>query len=289
MDNGLIYMIQKSIFYLCFIGTTLFLSGCVSVKDFSIYSVSGIFEKQTAQGFAVWEHYAFLFNNQGWCRIFDLKQKKIINKFQLGSFHKNNHANCASFGVEFPMDNNAFPALYISECNFPYRCFVEDITDKKSTLIQTIQYVKNGEIQKVSNWITDRRMKKIYAVARCNKNMKDSVLILRSRLPSINEGDVIFEEKDVEDSFYVTFPNLLQGGTIHAHCLYLPVGLHTGNESRKDAERAILVVDIGAKKIVDFISLQDKIVNEPEDVDFYDNHLLLFCGQTGGIYPIYIK
>lgn len=261
---------------------------CARQHYSSLYSVSGTHKKQSAQGMAVWGDQAFLLNNQGFCRVYDLTERKIMGQFLLGSANKNNHANCASFGVEYPEGNKDFPALYVSECRKPYCCFVENITKNRSVLVQTIQFVKGKEPQKASDWIVDRDERKLYAVSRL-KELGDSIFIVRFRLPSLNEGNVSFTEDDVENSFCVMFPNLLQGGTIRDHCLYLPVGLHTGNESRKDAERAIVVIDLEKRAIVQTLSLEDKVVNEPEDADFYGKRFLLFCGQTGGIYPIDIK
>lgn len=263
-------------------------TGCVLHRYTEVYSVPGTYKKQSAQGMAVWEEHVFLLNDQGFCRIYDLKDRKVIGSFPLGSTDKNNHANCASFGIEYPERNVEYPALYVSECRKPYRCFVESITKDSSVLIQTIQFVKGKDVQKVSDWIVDRQEKKLYAVSR-RKEMGDSICIIRFRLPAISENNVVFTEKDVEERFCVMFPNLLQGGTVCGDRLYLPVGLHTGNESRKDAERAIIVIDLRKRVIIRTISLQDKVVNEPEDVDFYGKHLLLFCGQTGGIYSIDIK
>lgn len=266
----------------------LFCSAYAVYQRTEVYSVSGTYKKLSAQGMAVWGDLAILLNDQGFCRVYDLKEREVIGSFPLGSANKNNHANCASFGVEYPESNKEFPVLYVSECRKPYRCFVENITKDSAVLVQTIQFVKGEEPQKISDWIVEREERKLYAISRRNE-MRDSLLIVRFRLPSLTEGDVSFTEEDVEDTFCVMFPNLLQGGTVRSGHLYLPVGLHTGNESRKDAERAIIVIDLNKRTINQILSLEDRVVNEPEDVDFYGKKLLLFCGQTGGIYPINMK
>ena len=89
---------------------------CISCKQVRLvaYSISGTYEKHSAQGMAVWDNYAVLLNDQGLCRIYSLDRKELAGSYRLGSFHKNNHANCASFGVEYPEGNMTFPALYVS-------------------------------------------------------------------------------------------------------------------------------------------------------------------------------
>lgn len=262
---------------------------CIQQRYIDIYSVTGVYNKKSAQGMAVYKGKIFLLNDQGFCRVYDLIERKNVGNFPLSSANKNNHANCASFGTEYPVGNREFPALYVSECRKPYRCFVENVTMDSAMLIQTLRYGEEKETQVVHNWIVDREERKLYAVSRMSKAASDSVCITRFRLPFLIEGNVTFKEKDVEERFCVMFPNLLQGGTIRNGYLYLSVGLHTGNEGRKDAERAIVIIDLRKRSISRIVSLQDKVVNEPEDVDFYGNNLLLFCGQTGGIYPINVK
>ena len=59
------------------------------------YQVSGTYNKQAAQGMAVYKDFAYLLNNTGLCRVYDLKQQKVIDTFPLASANNNNHSNCA--------------------------------------------------------------------------------------------------------------------------------------------------------------------------------------------------
>ena len=266
---------------------------CISCKQVRLvaYSISGTYEKHSAQGMAVWDNYAVLLNDQGLCRIYSLDRKELAGSYRLGSFHKNNHANCASFGVEYPEGNMTFPALYVSECRRPYRCFVENVNLDSAKVIQTLQYqAAGGEAQVVHDWIVDCEERKLYGVSRLlvpdGNKASDSLRIIRFPLPLLSDGNVTLTAKDVEEQFHIYLPNLLQGGSIRKGILYLPVGLHTGNEHRKDAERAIVMVNLKRQQVTHILNLQEKLMNEPEDVDFHGKHLLLFCGQTGGIYQI---
>ena len=43
---------------------------CVQPHFTNIYSITGTYEKHSAQGMAVWDNYAVLLNDQGLCRIY---------------------------------------------------------------------------------------------------------------------------------------------------------------------------------------------------------------------------
>lgn len=257
------------------------------------YNVKGQFKKQSAQGFAVYKSTAILLNHSGLCRVYDLKKKRVIGNYILGSKGKNNHANCASLGIE-KHDGNKRPVLYVSECSVPGRCFVESWTDTSSVLLQTISLKKGGE-KVVRNWIVDKKKKGLYAIDRREaKSNGDEWTcihsITRYRLPKLSEGkSVVLSEKDVLDSFDILFPNMLQGGIIKGDYLYLPTGLCDTSEVRADKERSLIIVNLKSHKIEQKIDLTNLTKDEPEDCDFYKNKLLLFCGQSGGLYEIPLK
>jgi len=259
------------------------------------YSFPGEYNRKSAQGMAIHKNSAFLLNNEGYCRIYDLKKKKLISEFDLASAGKENHANSASFGADFPKGNKKYPAIYISQCMAPSYCYVENITEKGSQLIQTLQIRSKGIEQYSCNWIVDSEQKYIYTMASLSGEI-DSIgtriyLITKLPLPPLDSTSFVFTEKDIVDQFEILFPNLLQGGTIKNNYLYLPVGVHDypGSESRKDKHRALIIVNLITKQIERTIDINDSVLEEPEDVDFYKNELLLYCGQEGGLYRLPVK
>lgn len=257
-----------------------FLVGCSTVRD--IYHVAGQYQKQTAQGMTIFNDKAFLANNTGICRIYDLKKFSTISSFQFASAHKSNHCNCLDFGVEYPKKDSFYPTLYISECSGKGRCFVEDVNNGHPVLLQTISFKK-----RVTNWVVDRENSQLYAVAhlmRANKQT-DSMAVYRFPLPAISEGNVDLSDK-VEEMFIIHVPYVYQGATIHRNKLYLPVGVNRRNKAIKKDIRKILVVDLRKKGIIRQIDITDKVTNEPEDVSIYRGKLLLFCGQNGGLRKI---
>lgn len=257
------------------------------------YHVEGKYAGVSAQGMAIYKNSAILLNNTGLCRVYDLKNKLLLSTLKLGSYHTNNHASVATFGVE-KYGIKKMPVIYISEWNKPYRCFVESLNDTTSTLLQTIRVKPYNNDSVVGNWIVDRGKRRIYTVTNgpvINKKNKDRIRkIIAYRLPQLEEGEFVnLTSEDVVDSFYVTFPNVLQGGTIKGKYLYLPTGLDKSQSKREDSERTIYIVNLKTHQIVRKIDLTNITDNEPEDCDFYKGKLLLYCGQSGGLYEIPTK
>lgn len=245
------------------------------------------------QGMAIYKDHGFLLYDKGFCRILDLKTYQIINEFKLGCYGLKNHANCASFGKE-KVKGSFLPLLYISQCRSPkFFCFVENITKEGSKLVQTIRSGCEGEDGIAHNWVVNSRNNSLYTISTSNK--RDSLgnskhHIVRFRLPRLSEGrEVILNEGDIKEKFDVYFPNLLQGATIREKYLYLPTGRNQSQAQLKDGKRALIIINLKSHKIVEIIDLERIMNNEPEDCDFYRGKLLLYCGQSGGLYEIPTK
>lgn len=257
-------------------------------------NVSGTYQKKSAQGMAIYGKMSCLLSNTGLCRIINLKTRKQVSSFRLGCYGEKNHANCASFGIESVKDSR-IPVMYVSECAGKCRCFVESISDTSSLLVQTIHLDRKGIDAIAHDWVVDRKTKSLYSIAR-RQYASDSTVktyahrINRYRLPRLNEGkDVTLTDTDVLESFDVFFPNLQQGATIKGKYLYLPTGRNQSQNKMEDAERALIVVDLKTHQIARIIDLTSITNNEPEDCDFYKGKLLLYCGQSGGLYEIPYK
>lgn len=255
------------------------------------YAVVGDYKSQTAQGMAIWNDMAYLLNNSGICRIFNLKTETITSSFLLDSFGKDNHANSASFGCEV-VSGNSIPVIYVTECHRRNRCFVENIVAGKSYLIQTISATKDGKEIPIYLWTIDNKRKILYGITRDDSNQLDSLgnkvnTIIQYRLPLLDDGkEVVLSENNIVDTFSVVFPNILQGGKVKGNYMYISLGLEESSRHRKDSKRAIVIINLKKKKIKKFIDLTKITVNEPEDIDFYKDYILLWCGQQGGLYKV---
>lgn len=267
----------------------VFLFPCVCRAQL-VYPVVGTYKGKSAQGMAIWGDEAFLFNDGGGCRVLDLKTGEVTREFLLASAGKKTHVNAACFGRDWA-DGGGCPVIYISEYNVPSRCFVECINDTSSTLLQTIEAQENGKAVFVQSWIVDNKGKCLYAIARQSppKGERNTpyVRISKYRLPALSEGkNVILSEVDRLDSFIVEFANGTQGGKIKGKYLYIVSGLQEMSRGQFNAERAVQIVDLEKRKLVKTIDLTYITTNEPEDMDFYQNKMMLYAGQNGGLYYI---
>lgn len=259
------------------------------------FPIQGTFLKKSAQGMAIFGDTAYLMNDGGLCRVLDLKKGNIVRHFNVGSSAKGNHINNACFGKVDSSKSGELPLLYLSECMGKGRCFVEQLTADSSIFVQTIEAFKGGKNYRMTNWVVDNENGHLYGITRNRKALLDSAWnvschIVKYRIPTLDEGPKVnLSEEDVIDQFEVIYPNILQGCKIRGNKLFLVTGLQQSLGYRKDSQRAILVIDLRKKELVEQIDLTYLTTNEPEDMDFYKNYALLYCGQEGGLYNIKIK
>jgi hypothetical protein len=240
---------------------------------------------------AIWGDKAYLLNNTGICRVYNLITEIVESEFMLACADNHNHANAASFGRE-TLQDNIIPLMYISESARRKRCFVESVSSQGSKLVQMITATFLGKECPVFQWAVDANNGFIYGVTRDDAHPIDNLenkknTIFKYRLPLLSMGrDIVLTEKDVIDSFTVVFPNIQQGCKIRGNYMYMVLGLEEASKHKKNSGRAIAVIDLKRKRIKKFIDLTKITVNEPEDMDFYKNHILVWCGQQGGLYKV---
>ncbi|MBR1940241.1 MAG: hypothetical protein IJ845_02785 [Bacteroidaceae bacterium] len=282
---------RNSIFYLVLLGILFPFSVSAQLR----YPVVGTYKGNSAQGMAIYGDFGYLMNNSGHCRVLDLRSGNIGREFELASASKNNHVNNVCFGKE-SLDDNNIPLLYISEYLSPYRCFVEQIKDDSTVLIQTIAVRQGNNNVVVHDWVVDTQHDFIYTIRRINreKNHVGGVrhIISKYRLPSVDEGrNIVLDDSDKIDSFDVFFANGLQGAKIRDEKLYIATGLREYGKvlGMPDADRALIIVDLISRQIERIIDLTYVTILEPEDIDFYEGKCLLYCGQNGGIYELSLE
>lgn len=255
------------------------------------HDVAGKYKGRAAQGMAIYGDLAFLLNDGGHCRVYDLAAKKLVREFDLASAGDHNHANCASFGVEFPKGNTRFPAFYIAQCRHDYSCYVESIGEHGSELVQTLTLKTGTRAGYGYDWIVDTEQKCLYVLANAARNIDgrgtNQILITKLPLPPLTERNVLFTGKDIIEQFELTFPSVTQGAAIRGGLLYMPVGLHetSKNPSPRAKSHEIIVVNLKTKKIEKTIDV-NHVKEEPEDAAFHGDTLLMYVGQSGGLYKI---
>jgi hypothetical protein len=108
-----------------------------------------------------------------------------------------------------------------------------------------------------------------------------------SELPALERKEVVFTKEDIIEQFEIEFPNLSQDASIRDNYLYLPVGLHDllPDNKRKDSHRDIIKINLDTQRIEKVIDIHSLVTGEPEDMDFYRNNLILYCGRkSGGVF-----
>lgn len=253
------------------------------------YPIVGTYNKKSAQGMAIWGDEAFLFNDGGHCRVLNLKSNNIVSEFDLASADANTHVATACFGVEI-LDSCKIPVIYTAEFVGKSRCFVEKIGNGHVNLVQTIEVTEKGKNYRIQCWLVDVDSEDLYSVSgRQNVDTHGDcpVVIRKYRLPRLSEGKKIYlTERDKRDEFTLNFPNCLQGATIKNSKLYIATGFQQSQSNNPRGRRSLKIIDLKHKRIIKDIDLTFLTTNEPEGLAFYNNKLLLFCGQEGGIYEI---
>lgn len=262
---------------------------CQEISGQLRYPIAGTYKEKDAQGMAIHGKYAYLMSSGGLCRQYDLESKLVVKEFFLASSAKDNHVNSVCFGVENTGQAN-IPVIYIGECKYGARCFVEDLSGDAPKLVQTIKSTHNGKIDPVVSWAVDVKHRHIYSIAR-GKAVDEAGNVINTisqyRLPELEEGsEVTLTEKDLLSRFEVIFPNIIQGCKINGKYLYIVTGLQETQSHRQDAVRAIQVINLEENNLKKKIDLTYVTTNEPEDIDFYKGKCLLYCGQEGGLYQI---
>jgi hypothetical protein len=253
------------------------------------YKFPGKYENHAAQGMAIYGEAALLFNDEGHCRVYNLKTKKKLTEFDLACAAATTHANSASFGVEQPK-GAYFPALYVSESrgNDHQRCFVESITPKGPRLIQTLEIKTGGIEDRSNNWMVDRENKFIYSIVTFSKDSQKYAKFVKWPLPPLGKKKITFQKSDILDEFTVPIAQSgVQDTCIRGGYLYHAFGFRADRDGSKEQKsREIHVINLKTKKTEKIMDINDSCPLEPEGIDFYGDVLYLYCNGAGGLWRI---
>lgn len=240
-----------------------------SVKILNVSEYSGNIPKYSStQGMDVWndkylfQGYAKTSDQAAHILVFDIQGKAFIRDYVLDDGYDSNfHNNMIVCGEKFSTADT-FPLLYLSETYAQKRCFVHRLNndDAGMTILQTIQYSGTHLNSSGYEWCPDKENGYIYAF--------DEIGMLRFRLPSVSEGDVIFGDSDILWE-HTNSPalNVAQGAKVINNKIYAPIGNGTTSAPAK-----LKVFDFAQERWVSEISLGSY---EPEDVALFDGGLLV--------------
>ncbi|MBQ9888046.1 MAG: hypothetical protein IJM41_02230 [Bacteroidales bacterium] len=238
----------------------------------SLIKVDYRYHDCSTQGMAIHGDYAFVFSNKGWCRIYNLNRKTLVCETILASFSETNHANSAQFGPTYANEGDQFPLIYISECNGKGRCLVESFDGTTFHPHQTISCWFRA-----TEWFVDKEGKRLLAL---QTEASTGMNIYFFPFPDPSTEEVVLTEEDLLDKWHYDFDyrHIVQGGVCGRGNLLIAYGY-------ADTDRGVHVIDLTSGNLVE-MDLRGSLNEEPEDVDFYGNSLLLVVNGNNGIYEI---
>lgn len=247
---------------------------------------------QAIQGADYYKGYVLSLRNTGVATILKYKDGKLtpISTFKLGSYHKNNHSNVASFGKKYDK-KDPLPLAYVSHCqNKPIDgkkdlLFVERISKdlKSSTLVQTIFYDDvNKDFDYALQWVVDGKYLYGYGNTTKDRDLQGNRhRVIKFLLPDVKEKFVTLRPEDalenylIEDSGF-TFGTIGQGLCIYKNHLLMPTGL-----GKEDAPSYLWVWNLKTRHMDDVLDLGAKTQGEPEDLMRVKGNHYLLQGQIG--------
>lgn len=229
--------------------------------------------QRVVQAMDICNGYAFVGFDGGYCRTLRMSDMAVVGEFPLGSNVPSNHCGNLDFGIEIP-DGSEFPALYVSGDLTTFSCYVEKVTPTSAELIQTIKFdLDNG--YNGSQVVIDHERKCMLYMQRKLKKIntdENTIVVLRFRLPRLDEGDITFTAADVLDSYELpVWLRLYQGAEIIGNFLFEVNGIYPA-ESGREAKLSIFDKITGERLSSQDISCIDR---EPQGVSTYDGNLYI--------------
>lgn len=252
------------------------------------------------QGMDIFGDYMVSCQNRGVATVYHLSGDSFTQKgqFHLSSFHEDNHANVATFGLEKANESDPMPVLYISQCSKKPIDGKKDVLYAErispdftgSELLQTIFYDDvNHDFGYALQWVIDRENKMLYGYGNTinNSDPENRHRIIKFRLPKLSDGAfVTLKPEDALENYLIEevsdfrFNPIGQGLYIHKGKLYMPTG--TG----KTKAPSILYIWDLKKHLMKSIDLSEETTSEFEDISRYGKYF--YIQAQAGIFRIKI-
>ncbi len=260
-------------------------TGCINIrktytnKIYATYTPATALPTTTPQGMSIHNGLAFLLYDKGGLAIFDLIRKVSVAEMSLASASADNHCNSANFSTEFA-SGGVYPLLYISECYGQHRCFVENITNSSSTLVQTINFANengdytNSTYNNAFDWILDNDTGMLMTYGLMSDGKHKIKMFAKPNTSNatvtLHETDVV-EEWIVEDNIYPALSSnyVYQGNCAKGGIIYLLA--YQSNE--------IICVDENTHEMTARVPLTFNTSGEPEDLAIYAGTMFVVYGD----------
>ena len=251
-----------------------------TVSNYTTYiPTSSSLPSTTQQGMSIYNGKAFLLYDKGGLAIYDLINKQAVAEFTLASASADNHCNSANFSNEI-ISGGTYPLLYISECYGQHRCFVENITNSGSALVQTITFSNengdytNSTYNNAFDWILDNDtgMLMTYGLMSDGKHK-----IKMFAKPSTSNATVTLSETDVIDEWVVEdyiYPALSSNYTYQGNCAKGGIIYLLTWQSNE-----IICISEDTHAMTARVPLTYNTTGEPEDLAIYADTMFVVYGD----------
>lgn len=254
------------------------------------------FEKANYQGMDCYKNYVVSLQHTGIATVWKVGGKLSLTRlgsFNLATHDPVNHSNVCSFGVEKYDKKDPMPVIYVSQCHKkPYNgfkdiLFVERIAPdfKSSSLVQTIHFDDTDHLFGYAlQWVVDTRNQCLYGFGNTTKDKDlegNRHRIIKFRLPKISEGNVVFTNKDIIETYVVEdhglqYATIGQGLCIDKGRLMMPTGLGT-----PEYPSYLFVWDLKNRKPVEVLDMSLGTTGELEDLAHFKGRKFFVQGQDG--------
>lgn len=221
-------------------------------------------EQLSAQGCAIKDNYLYRFYDKGYCVVFKIEDNfklSYVKEFKLGSFHSGNHCNCAQFDKETGL-------LYVSEF-FQSKCNVERISldNGTSELIQEITIEKSDKLNSRYLNIVKGDDGFMWAMGGPTEG-PETLYFYKFQAPDLSNPQVTLTANDIVDSWTFQDGMYVQGGVVKDKFLFFLTGIST-------TQKKIFIFDKETHNLVHILNLDGVVWEEPEDLDFRGNNLII--------------
>ena len=241
------------------------------------------------QGMDIYGNHMISCQNRGVASVYSLsgKEFKLEGQFHLASFHKDNHANVVTFGLEKADVADPLPLIYVSQCSKNTIDGKKDVLYAEriapdfssSELVQTIFYDDvNHDFGYALQWVIDRENKMLYGYGNTvnNSDPENRHRIIKFRLPQLSEGSfVVLKTEDALENYLIEevsdfrFNPIGQGLYIHRGKLYMPTGV-----GKPDRPSILYIWDLKRHKM-EVIDLSAITTSEFEDISKYGKYFYI--------------
>lgn len=191
------------------------------------------------------------------------------------------HMNNINCGKKYA-STDRWPLLYLSQTTYSHACFVIRLSNDAPSyeVVQSIKYVGNKHhINSLYDWFIDTKRGFIYTYGYYN-GIREEREIVKFPLPSYKDGDIVFTDDDVLDSFVLEDMSIYQGSKIINGLLYAPTGYGTN-----DYPGYLKIIDLEKQELKMSIPIN---CGEPESIGMYKNGAII-CSAGKDSYYYYIQ